>query len=160
MFFINRYRRLKFISSRNNFQMQITISFLFSTLYRSRKIYQIPTLFQISRLQMAKNYRPRNCYQSATCNQSPKSELLSTANRYQMLQFIKRELVSFLFFVVLGNELLDVTAYGLQSDFLSPETMPKATVELALTKNRKLLLASVLPKVTFYISIVYNLLSK
>ena len=105
MFFINRYRRLKFISSRNNFQMQITISFLFSTLYRSRKIYQIPTLFQISRLQMAKNYRPRNCYQSATCNQSPKSEFLSTANRYQMLQFIKRELVSFLFFVVLGNEL-------------------------------------------------------
>jgi len=45
------------------------------------------------------------------------------------------------------NELLDVTAYGLQSDFLSPETMPKATVELALTKNRKLLLASVLPTV-------------
>jgi len=42
------------------------------------------------------------------------------------------------------NELLDVTAYGLRSDFLSPETMPKATVELALTKNRKLLLASVL----------------
>ena len=103
MFFLNRYRRLKFISSRNNFQMQITISFLFSTLYRSRKIYQIPTLFQNSRLQMAKNYRPINCYQSATCNQSPKSELLSTANRYQMLQYIKRELVSFLFFVVLGN---------------------------------------------------------
>jgi len=45
---------------------------------------------------------------------------------------------------VLANELLDVTAYGLRSDFLSPETMPKATVELALTKNRKLLLASVL----------------
>jgi len=42
------------------------------------------------------------------------------------------------------NELLDVTAYGLRSDFLSPETMPKATVELALAKNRKLLLASVL----------------
>ena len=144
MFFINRYRRLKFISSRNNFQMQITISFLLSTLYRSRKIYQIPTLFQISRLQMAKNYRPRNCYQSATCNQSPKSEFLSTANRYQMLQFIKRELVSFLFFVVLGNELQDVTAYGLRSDFLSHETMPKATVVLALTKNRKLLLACML----------------
>ena len=49
-----------------------------------------------------------------------------------------------LFFIVLANELLDVTAYGLRSDFLSPETMPKATVELALTKNRKLLLASVL----------------
>jgi len=61
-----------------------------------------------------------------------------------MLQFIKRELVSFLFFVVLGNELLDVTAYGLRSDFLSPEKMPKATVELALTEYRKLLLASVL----------------
>jgi len=158
MFFINRYRRLKFISSRNNFQMQITISFLFSTLYRSRKIYQIPTLFQISRLQMAKNYRPRNCYQSATCNQSPKSELLSTANRYQMLQFIKRKLVSFLFFVVLGNELLDVTAYGLRSDFLSPETMPKATVELVLTKNRKLLLASVLQTALFYIQSYKSLL--
>jgi len=153
MFFINRYRRLKFISSRNNFQMQITISFLFSTWYRSRKIYQIPTLFQISRLQMAKNYRPRNCYQSATCNQSPKSELLSTANRYQMLQFIKRKLVSFLFFVVLGNELQDVTAYGLRSDFLSPETMPKANVELALTKNRKLLLACMLAHVFYLISI-------
>jgi len=38
--------------------------------------------------------------------------------------------------------------------------MPKATVELALAKNRKLLLASVLAKVTFYISIVYNSLSK
>ena len=145
MFFINRYRRLKFISSRNNFQMQITISFLFSTLYRSRKIYQIPTLFTISRLQMTTNYRPRNCYQSATCNQSPKSELLSTANRYQMLQFIKRKLVSFLFFVVLGNELQDVTAYGLRSDFLSPEEIPQTTEELALTKNRKLLLACMLP---------------
>ena len=51
------------------------------------------------------------------------------------------------------NELLDVTAYGLRSDFLSPETMPKATVELALTKNRKLLLASVLAKVIFYINL-------
>jgi len=58
------------------------------------------------------------------------------------------------------NELLDVTAYGLRSDFLSPEMMPKATVEPALTKNRKLLFASVLPKATFYISIIYNLLSK
>jgi len=50
-----------------------------------------------------------------------------------------------------ANELLDVTAYGLRSDFLSPETMPKATVELALTKNRKLLLASVLPPVLYLI---------
>jgi len=48
------------------------------------------------------------------------------------------------------NELQDVTAYGLRSDFLSPETMPKATVELALTKNRKLLLACMLAKVIFY----------
>jgi len=48
------------------------------------------------------------------------------------------------------NELLDVTAYGLQSDFLSPETKPKATVELALTKNRKLLLASVLVAVFIF----------
>jgi len=44
-----------------------------------------------------------------------------------------------------ANELQDVTAYGLRSDFLSPEKMPKATVELALTKNRKLLLACMLP---------------
>ena len=49
-----------------------------------------------------------------------------------------------------ANELLDVTAYGLRSDFLSPETKPKATVELALTENRKLLLASVLQTAIFY----------
>jgi len=49
------------------------------------------------------------------------------------------------------NELLDVTAYGLRSDFLSPETKPKATVELALTKSRKLLLASMLaPGIYFF----------
>jgi len=47
-------------------------------------------------------------------------------------------------FMIAHNELQDVTAYGLRSDFLSPETMPKATVELALTKNRKLLLACML----------------
>jgi len=69
-------------------------------------------------------------------------------------------MVDFFLFNIFANELLDVTAYGLRSDFLSPETMPKATVELALTKNRKLLLASVLAKVTFYISIIYNPLSK
>jgi len=51
---------------------------------------------------------------------------------------------------VARNELLDVTAYDLRSDFLSPETKPKATVELALTKNRKLLLASVLQAGRFY----------
>jgi len=118
--------------------MQITISFLFSTLNRSRKIYQIPTLFTISRLQMTTNYRPRNCYQSATCNQSPKSELLSAANRYQMLQFIKRELVSFLFFVVLGNELLDATAYEFGAPSYRPRTMPKASDEVAQQKTRKL----------------------
>jgi len=48
------------------------------------------------------------------------------------------------FFILVHNELQDVTAYGLRSDFLSPEMMPKATVELALTKNRKLLLACML----------------
>jgi len=52
--------------------------------------------------------------------------------------------------MVAHNELLDVTAYGLRSDFLSPETKPKATVELALAKNRKLLLASVLANAIFY----------
>jgi len=52
------------------------------------------------------------------------------------------------------NELLDVTAYGLRSDFLSPETMPQATVELALTKNRKLLLASVLRSVFICHSVI------
>jgi len=58
------------------------------------------------------------------------------------------------FFLLKANELLDVTAYGLRSDFLSPETMPKATVELALTKNRKLLLASVLGT-AFLFEIIY-----
>jgi len=48
-----------------------------------------------------------------------------------------------------GNELQDVTAYGLRSDFLSPEMMPKANVELALTKNRKLLLACMLHAVIY-----------
>jgi len=54
--------------------------------------------------------------------------------------------------MLVPNELLDVTAYGLRSDFLSPEKMPKATVELAFTKNRKLLLASVLCGVFIYLS--------
>jgi len=49
------------------------------------------------------------------------------------------------------NELQDVTAYGLRSDFLSPETIPKATVELALTKNRKLLLACMLCPVDYFL---------
>ena len=49
-----------------------------------------------------------------------------------------------MFFMLGANELQDVTAYGLRSDILSPETMPKATVEIALTKNRKLLLACML----------------
>ena len=66
-----------------------------------------------------------------------------------------------LFFNIAGNELLDVTAYGLRSDFLSPETMPKATVELALTKNRKLLLASVLGAgIHLLLSSIINLLTK
>jgi len=34
--------------------------------------------------------------------------------------------------------LLDAMAYDLLSDFLSPETMPKASGEVALAKNRKL----------------------
>jgi len=144
MFFANRYRRLKIIGLRNSFQMQITISFLFSTLYRQRIIFLNPTSFQISCLLKSKIYQPRICYQNATRNLSLKSELLSTANLSQPLQIIKRETVSFSFFIVWGNELQDVTAYGLQSDFLSPEKMPKATVELALTKNRKLLLACML----------------
>jgi len=55
-----------------------------------------------------------------------------------------------------ANELLDVTAYGLRSDFLSPETKPKATVELALTKNRKLLLASVLRAAFIYQSFIIS----
>jgi len=59
--------------------------------------------------------------------------------------------VSNWFFKIAHNELLDVTAYGLRSDFLSPETKPKATVELALKKDRKLLLASVLALVILLI---------
>jgi len=111
MFFLNRYRQLKFISSRNNFQMQITISFFILDFVSLEKYLSNSNFFQISRLQMAKNYRPRNCYQNTTRNQSSKSEILSTANRYQMLQFIKREQVSFFFFVVFANELLDAKAY-------------------------------------------------
>ena len=57
--------------------------------------------------------------------------------------------------------MLDVTAYGLRSDFLSPEMMPKATVELALTKNRKLLLASVLGAgILLLLSSIINLSTK
>jgi len=82
------------------------------------------------------------------------------ANREIIICYQVGRYLSPTFFILAPNELLDVTAYGLRSDFLSPETMPKATVEIALTKNRKLLLASVLPKATFYISIIYNLLSK
>ena len=52
-------------------------------------------------------------------------------------------------FIIGANELQDVTAYGLRSDFLSPETMPKATVEIALAKNRKLLLACMLAPVIY-----------
>jgi len=59
------------------------------------------------------------------------------------------ESYQFSFFKLGGNELQDVTAYGLRSDILSPETMPQATVELALTKNRKLLLACMLPPVLY-----------
>ena len=85
MFVLNRYRRLKFISSRNNFQMQITISFFILDFVSLEKYLSNSLLyFQISRLQMAKNYRPRNYYQNTTRNQSSKSEILSTAKRYQI----------------------------------------------------------------------------
>ena len=131
--------------------MQITISFFILDFVSLEKYLSNSDFFQISRLQMAKNYRPKNCYQNTTHNQSSKSEILSTAKLYQMLQFIKREQVSFFLFVIFANELQDVTAYGLRSDFLSPEIMPKATVELALTKNRKLLLACMLAKVIYFL---------
>jgi hypothetical protein len=59
-------------------------------------------------------------------------------------------------FIIVANELQDVTAYGLRSDFLSPETMPQATVELALTKNRKLLLACMLaPAFSFIVMFLF-----
>ena len=44
----------------------------------------------------------------------------------------------FSLFIMQANELLDAMAYDLRSDFLSPEKMPKASREVALTKNRKL----------------------
>ena len=160
MFFENRYRRLKIIGLRNCFQVQSTISFLISTFYRPTNIYQFSTSFQISGLLNSKNYRPRICYQNATRYQPPKSEFINESDNLSFTKYLSKLNDFVLFFKMERNELLDVTAYGLRSDFLSPETMPKATVELALTKNRKLLLASVLAKVTFYISIVYNLLSK
>jgi len=57
--------------------------------------------------------------------------------------------------MLVPNELQDVTDYGLRSDFLSPETKPKATVELALTKNRKLLLACMLVPVFYLFTYLY-----
>jgi len=68
--------------------MQITISFFILDFVSLEKYLPKFRHFQISRLQMAKNYGPRNCYQNTTRNQSSKSEILSTAKRYQMLQFI------------------------------------------------------------------------
>jgi len=73
-------------------------------------------------------------------------------NRFLII--FNRLSIGIVFFIVFANELLDVTAYGLRSDFLSPEMMPKATVELALTKNRKLLLASVLGTGIFFIYLI------
>jgi len=46
--------------------------------------------------------------------------------------------VDFFVFKMPHNVLLDAMAYDLRSDFLSPEKMPKASREVALTKNRKL----------------------
>ena len=95
MFFLNRYRRLKFISSRNNFQMQITISFLFSTLYRSRNLYQTPYSF----------------FLSLVC----KSEEFSTEkllSKYDSLSIVKiRNLVN-------RKTLSNVTIYQTQTGFL------------------------------------------
>jgi hypothetical protein len=128
MFFLNRYRRLKFISSRNNFQMQITISFFILDFVSLEKYLSNSDFFQISRLQLVKNYRLRICYQNTTRNQSPKSELLSTAKRYQMLQFIKREQVSFFFLLFL------LTSCGMKKcritcAFVSPEDNAEASVK-------------------------------
>ena len=151
MFFENRYRRLKIIGLRNSFQVQSTISFLISTFYRPTNIYQFSTSFQISGLLNSKIYQPRICYQNATRYQPPKSEFINESDNLSFTKYLSKLNDFVLFFKMERNELLDVTAYGLRSDFLSPETMPKATVELALTKNRKLLLASVLPPVLYLI---------
>ena len=151
MFFENRYRRLKIIGLRNSFQVQSTISFLISTFYRPTNIYQFSTSFQISSLLNSKNYRPRICYQNATRYQSPKSEFINESDNLSFTKYLSKLNDFVLFFKMERNELLDVTAYGLRSDFLSPETMPKATVERALAKNCKLLLASVLAT-AFYLN--------
>ena len=86
--------------------------------------------------QKATNYRPRICYQKATCNQSPKSELLLIANRYQTRKIIRRKLVTFSFFMVWGNELLDATVTELGAPSYRPMTMPKASDEVAFLKTR------------------------
>ena len=153
MFFENRYRRLKIIGSRNSFQVQSTISFLISTFYRPTNIYQFSTSFQISGLLNSKNYRTRICYQNATLYQSPKSEFINESDNLSFTKYLSKLNDFVLFFYMERNELQDVTAYDLRSDFLSPETMPKATVELALTKNRKLLLACMLAVRCFFISL-------
>jgi len=72
--------------------------FLISTSNRPRNINQIPNSFQISRLQKPTNYRPRICYQNATRNQPPKSELLKIANRYQTKKLSDENWFLFLFY--------------------------------------------------------------
>jgi len=74
---------------------------------------------------MATIYRPRFCYQKANCNQPPKSELLLNANRYQPRKFIKRELVSFCFFIVFGNDLLYEKNAEVRVTSYHPKTTPK-----------------------------------
>ena len=92
-----------------------------------------PVLYSNSfKIGLAKSYHKDIIYRG-------KKDIVSLRTRWQ-----------FGIFMIAHNELQDVTAYGFRSDFLSPETMPKATVELALTKNRKLLLASVLQTVFYY----------
>ena len=113
----NCYNFYYFLSFRNSFQTDGIYQFskqLSDANYNlnsntdflsTENFYQIRNSFQISCLKMATIYRPRFCYQKANCNQPPKSELLLNANRYQQRHFIKRELVSFCFFIVFGNEL-------------------------------------------------------
>jgi len=144
MFFLNRYQRSKFISSRNNFQMQITISFFIIDFVSLEKYLSNSLLFFLSLVCKSEEFSTKKLlskYDSLSI-----VKIRNLVNRKTLSNVtIYQTQTGFLFlFVIFANELLDVTAYGLRSDFLSPEKMPKATVELALTKNRKLLLASVL----------------
>ena len=131
MFFENRYRRLKFISLRNSFQVQSTISFLISTFYRPTNIYQFSTSFQISGLLNSKNYRPRICYQNATRYQSPKSEFINESDNLSFTKYLSKLNDFVLFFKMERNELRQQKSWVCGATSYRPMTTLPAGENLA-----------------------------